>query len=139
MYVVAFAKGANFGCHSFLLLQEHAPGLQIADPGDHGTLHDGAAFIIFDVAHPAWFLQCNLFCEALLFEIANGVVVGIGQEMFDGRRGFDVIFQVRHQMSAVAFHLLIRGDGAKDDLSKFTAVKWAVSDSPSDLLASGRA
>ena len=34
------------------LLEQHAARFQVSNAGDHGALHDGAAFVILDVAHP---------------------------------------------------------------------------------------
>lgn len=48
--------------------------------------------------------------------------------MLNGRRCLHVVFQVGHQVGTVAFDLLIRGNGAEDDLSKLTTVKWTVCD-----------
>ena len=66
-------------------------------------------------------------------EIANGVIVGIGEEVLDLRGGFDVVFEVVHQMGAVAFDLLVRGDGAEDDFGEFTRVEGPVGDSADDF------
>lgn len=89
---VAFAERADLGQDGLFLLEEHASGFEVANLGDHGALHDCAAFVVFDVAHPAWFLERDFFGEALLFEVADGVVVGVGEEMLDWGGGFDVIF-----------------------------------------------
>ncbi len=93
-------------------------------------MHDRAAFVIFDIAHPARFLQSDIFGEALLFEVANGVVVGVSEEMLDWGGGFDIIFEVGHEMGAVAFDLLVGGDGAEDYFSEFAAIEGTVGYSP---------
>lgn len=93
---VGFGEGADFGHDGFFLLEEHAPGFEVADSRHHGALHDGAAFVVFDVAHPARAVQGDFFGEALFFKVADCVVVGVGEEVLDGRSGFDVVFQVRH-------------------------------------------
>jgi len=131
---VAFGEGADFGGDGFFLFEQHAADFEVADPGHHGALHDGAAFVVFDVAHPAGFLERDFFGEALLFEVTDGVVVGVGEEVLDWGGGFDVVFQVRHEVRAVAFDLLVRGDGAEDDLGKFPGVERAVGDSSASAL-----
>ncbi len=40
-----------------------------------------------------------------------------------------------HEVCAVAFYLLVGGDGAKDDFGKLARVEWAVGDSPVSGLA----
>ena len=92
MDVVGFGEGADFGLDGLFLLKKHAAGFEVADLGDHGALHDGAAFIVFDVAHPDGLVEGDVFGEALLFEVANSVVVGIGEEVLDRGCGFDVVF-----------------------------------------------
>ena len=89
---VRLGKGADFGHDGFFLLEQHAAGFEVADARDHGALHDGAAFVVFDVAHPAGAVEGDFFGEALFFEVADGVVVGVGEEVLDRRRGFDVVF-----------------------------------------------
>ncbi len=132
--------------HRFLLLENHASGLEIADLGDHGTLHDGATLVVLDEAHPARFLERDLLGETLLLKVANGVIVGIRQKMHDIRRRFDIIlvnsisnaahvyrssnthFEMRHQMCAVPLDLLVRGDGAEDDLGELSALERLIGD-----------
>ena len=104
---VGFGEGADLGGDGFFLFEQHSAYFEVADAGDHGALHDGAALVVFDVAHPAGFLQCDILCEALLFEVAYGVVVGVGEKMLDGGGGFDVVFQMGHQVRAVTFDLLV--------------------------------
>ena len=94
MDVVRFGDGADLGVHAFLLLQQHPAGLEIADLGHHAALHDGAAFVVLDVAHPARFREGDLLGEALLLEVADRVVVGVGEEVHDVAGGFDVVLQV---------------------------------------------
>lgn len=130
---VAFGEGANLGLHGFFLLEQHAADFEIADARDHGALHDGAAFVVFDVAHPGGLVERDFFGEALLFEVADGVVVGVGEEMLDGGSGFDIVFEVGHEMRAVAFDLLVGGDGTEYDLGEFTGIEWAVRDPAYDL------
>ena len=63
----------------------------------------------------------------MLLEVADGVVVSVGKEIHDVRGGFDVVLEVRHEVCAVAFDLLIGRDGAEDYFGKSTAVEGAVS------------
>ena len=123
---VGGGEGADLGLDGFLLLEEHAGGLQVADLGDQAALHDGAAFVVFDVAHPERLFEGDVFGEALLLEIADGVVVGVGEEVLNWGSGLDVVFQMAHEMCAVAFDLLLRVDGEEDDFSKGTRRERAV-------------
>ena len=123
---VAFGKCADLGLHGFFLLEEHSADFQVSDARDHGALHDSAAFVVFDVAHPCGFLERDLFRETLLLEISDGVVIRVGKEVLDGGGGFDIVFQMGHEVRTVAFDLLVRRDGAEDDLSKFAGVEGTV-------------
>lgn len=96
MNLVAFAHGLDLRMHSSLLLEQQSSTFQISDLGQHRALHDGSAFVVLDVSHPPRFLQGNLLCKALFFEIADGVVVGICEEMHDIGCGFDVVLEMRH-------------------------------------------
>lgn len=125
---VALAECADLGENGFFLLEKHTASFEIADLGDHGALHDCAALIVFDVPHPTRFLECDLFGETLLLEVADGVIVGVGKEMLDRRGGFNVVFKMGHEMRAVAFDLLVRGDGAKHYFGELSAVERAVCD-----------
>ena len=89
---VGFGVRTDFRHDGFLLFEEHAAGFQVAHAGDHGTLHDSAAFVVFDVAHPLLAWERDVFTETLFAEIANGVVVRIGEKVFDLGGGFYVIF-----------------------------------------------
>jgi len=51
----------------------------------------------------------------------------------DRRSSFDVVFEMRHEMSAVTFDLLIGGDGAEHDLSEPSSFERSVRD-PSNYL-----
>ena len=66
-------------------------------------------------------------------EIADGVVVGVGEEVLDLGGGFDVVFEVVHQVGAVAFDLLVGGDGAEDDFGEFARMEGPVGDSADDF------
>lgn len=76
--LVALAEGADLGVHGFLLLQQHATHFEIPNAREHRTLHDGAAFVVLDITHPDLLVQGDLLGEALLFEITNGIVIGVG-------------------------------------------------------------
>lgn len=107
MDVVGFADGADFGVDGFFLFEQHASGFEIADPWHHRTLHYCAAFVVFDVAHPFWLLERDFFCKALLLKVSDSVIVGVGEEVHDVGGGLDVVFEVRHEVSAIAFDLLV--------------------------------
>ena len=61
-------------------------------------MHERSTFVILDVTHPDWFVEVNFLGEALLLEVANRVVVGVSEEVGDGRGSLDVVFQMIHQM-----------------------------------------
>ncbi len=73
------------------LLEEHAAGFEVADFGEHAALHYGAAFVVFDVSHPTGFGEGDFFGEALFFEVADCVVVGVGKEVHYVGSAADVI------------------------------------------------
>ena len=123
---VALGEGSYLRRHCFFLLEQHAANFKIPDARNHSTLHDGSAFVILDIAHPTWFLQSDFLCKSLLFEISNCIIVGVCEEVFDWGSCSDIVFQVGHKMCSVAFDLLVGGDGAKNDLSEFAAIKGAV-------------
>lgn len=50
---VRLAKCAHLSCHRLFLLEEHPAGFEITNPGDHGALHDGSTFVVFNVSHPS--------------------------------------------------------------------------------------
>ena len=105
---VALGKSTYLGEDGFTLLDDHLARFQVADFRDHRTLHDGASLVVLDVAHPQVLVQRDVLREALLAEVADGVVVGVGQEVLDlGGVRFDEVFEVRHQVCAVAFDLLV--------------------------------
>ena len=95
-------------------------------------MHDGSTFVVFDVTHPCGLFERYVLCKALFLEIADRVVVSIREEMLNRRGRFHVVFEMRHEVCAVALNLLIGGYGAEDDLRKFTSVERAVSDSSAE-------
>ena len=133
---VTLTESADLRLDSLFLLQKHTTGFQVADFGDHGALHDGAAFVVLDIAHPPRLVERDFFCEALLFKVTYSVVIGVCEEVLDLRSGFDVVFEVGHEVRAVAFDLLVGRDGAEDNLSELPAVEGAVGDSSVVRLAS---
>ena len=92
MHDVRFGKGADLGHDGFFLLEKHATGFEVADFGHHGALHDGAAFVVFDIAHPPRFVQRDVFGETLFFEVPDSVVIGICEKVLDWGSCFDVVF-----------------------------------------------
>ena len=49
--------------------------------------------------------------------------------MLDGRSGFDIVFEMGHQMCTVPLNLLVRGNGTEDDFGKLTTVEGSVCNS----------
>jgi len=107
MDLEGFGDGADFRVDAFFLLEQHAAALEVADLGHHATLHDCAAFVVLDIAHPAGLFKRDFLGEALLFEVADGVVVGVGEKVHYVGCGFDVVFEVGHEVGAIAFDLLV--------------------------------
>ena len=105
--LVALADCSDLRVCALLLFQKHAPGLEVADLGHHAALHDCAAFVIFDVAHPARLFEGDFLGEALFLKVADGVVVGVGEEVHNLGGRFDVVFEMGHEMGAIAFDLLV--------------------------------
>ena len=126
MHDVAFGKGANLCMNHLLLFEQHASYLEISDSWDHRTLHDCATFVVFDVAHPDWLRQRYFFGEPLLFEIANGIIISVCEKMLNRRGSFDIVFEVGHKMSTIAFDLLIGRYGTKNNFCELSGVKRAV-------------
>ena len=108
MDLVALAYCHYFGVCAFFLLEQHSAGFEVADLWDHAALHNGAAFVVLDVAHPSRLFQCNFLGEALFLEVSNSVVVGVGEKVHDFGCGFDIVLQMRHEMGTIAFDLLVR-------------------------------
>lgn len=85
--------------------------VHILDLWQHGALHDRPAFVVLDIADPAFSRQSDLLGEALLFEVSHGIIIRIGEEMIDRRVSFpDVILERVHQMRAVTLDRQSRPD-----------------------------
>lgn len=125
--------GADLSLNALFLLQEHAAAFEIAKAGQHGALHDGATLVIFDIAHPDRLLERDLLCKTLLLEIANSIIVGIGQKVHHGTSGFDIVFEMGHKVCTVALDLLVRRDGTEDDFSELAVPKRPEGDATHDL------
>lgn len=110
------------------MFQQHATHLEVAHARQHGALHDGAALVVLDVAHPHGLVQCDFFREPLFLKVTNSVVIGIGQEMHDIAGGFHIVLQMGHEMRPVALNLLVAADGAEDDLGELAALERPVCD-----------
>ena len=135
---VAAREDADLGVRGLLLLGQHLGGGEVPHVRDHGALHDGAPFVVLDVAHPQRLVEADVLGEALLLEVADGVVVRVGEEVLDlGRVGLDKVLEVGHHVRAVAFDLLVRGDGAEDDLGEVAVVEGAVGDASEGRRAMG--
>ena len=86
----------NLGQNGFPLLSEDIRLCEIVDFAQHCTLHDRAAFVIFDVPGPYRPIECDFLGEALLFEVPDGIVVCVGEKVHhawvcDGNVVFEVI------------------------------------------------
>ena len=135
MDLMTLTDSPNLCMYSGFLLEEESATFEISDFRQHGTLHYRTTFVVFNVPHPPSLVQGDLLCKSLLLEISYSVVVGVSQEVHDIRSGLDIVFQMRHKMSAVALDLLIRRDGAKHNLCKLASLKRLVGDSSDQLVS----
>ena len=71
--------------------------------------------------------------EALLLEVANGVVVSVREEVVELLL-LCVVLQLVHQARSIAFHLLLRRDGEEHDLRKLLGVEGSEDAAAKDLL-----
>lgn len=72
--------------------------------------------------------QLDLFAEALLLKVPNGELIGEGKKVQD--IVLDVIvFEHVHEMSTVAFDLLLRRHSAEHDFGETLACKHTEADS----------
>ena len=100
---MGFRLLSNLFKDSFSLLRNDLLCLEIIDVLKHRALHDGSAFVIFDISRPYGTIQRNLFREALLPEITDCVVVRIREEMHHCRiGGLYMGFEVVHQHTTIA-------------------------------------
>ena len=118
---------------ALFLFEQQPTCFQISYLGQHATLHDSAAFVVLDIAHPLWFVECDVLGEALFLEVANRIIVRICEKVHHIARGTDVVFQMRHQMRAISLDLLIGRDSAEDYLGEVAAFERFIGYSPEDL------
>ena len=114
------------------LLADIAVQRRVSNVPLYCTLHHCASIVVFNVAFPSSFWQGWTFCEPLLAEILDRVVVGVCQEVVEFV-GLSVILQFVHQTGSIAFHLLLRRNCQKHDLSKLLGVKWPKDAATEDL------
>lgn len=92
-----------------LLLEQQRSHLKIFDLGQHCALHDGSAFVIFDVPRPQMTRQRDFLSEALLFEVTESIIIGVGKEMLDSRMStLDPVLDVIHKMRAITLEQMRR-------------------------------
>lgn len=102
---------------NFLLLSYDRTELRVHDARMQFTVHECGTLVLFYVAGVHRSHYFDVLRESLLFEIAYSEFVSISQEVLDAVT-CAVVFQVIHEVCAVAFHLLIAGDRTEDDLSE---------------------
>lgn len=68
----------------------------------------------------------------LLLEVANGIVIGVCEEVSHLRILRDVILEMVHQMRTITLDLLRRRNSAEDDLGEFPVVERSVRDASQD-------
>lgn len=102
---------------NFFLLPYDRTELCVHDARMQFTVHERGTLVLLDVASEHWPHHFDVFREALFLEVADGEFVGIREEMLDAVARA-VIFQVVHEMRAVAFDLLVTGDCAENNFGK---------------------
>mmetsp|Transcript_60321 Transcript_60321/g.142119 ORF Transcript_60321/g.142119 Transcript_60321/m.142119 type:complete len:229 (-) Transcript_60321:39-725(-) len=73
--------------------------------------------------------------EALLLEVADGVVVGVGQEVVDLVQAHREVLRLVHQPRPVPAHLFLCLDGAESNFTDALIRAWAVADAADGLVA----
>lgn len=85
-----------------LLLEQQRSHLKIFDLRQHRALHDGSTFVIFDVPRPQMTRQRDFLSEALLLEVTESIIIGVGEKMLDTRMStLDPVLDVIHKMRAI--------------------------------------
>jgi len=76
----------------------------------------------------------NKSCSAsyLLLEVANGIVIGVCEEVSHLRVLRDVVLEMVHQMRTITLDLLRRRNGAEDNLGEFPVVERSVRNASQD-------
>ena len=113
------------------LLSDHLRDLEVVDSGVDAALHEGAAVVVLDEAGPLLSRRRHVLGEALLFEVADRIVVGVGekgQELL----GLQLCLQVVHEVRSVALHLLVGSDGAERNLNEAVIVEGVEADAAHD-------
>ena len=124
---------AHLLVHRLSLLADHHREVRVGHLRGQCALHYGATVVLLDVPHPLLPLHHDVLGEPLLLEVANGVVVGEGDEVGHVLLLAHVLLEVIHQASAIAFHLLAGAHRAEGDLGHFLAPERAVSDAANHL------
>eukprot|EP00968_Pinguiococcus_pyrenoidosus_P002140 scaffold111_cov252-Pinguiococcus_pyrenoidosus.AAC.8 len=109
---------------------DHLRDLHVVDGGMDVALHQRPAVIVFDVAVPLLPRHADRLAEALLLEVADGVVVRVREEV--SNLVLHVVLQLIHHPRAEALDLLRRRDGAEGDLRDPLLEHGAVADAPHD-------
>jgi hypothetical protein len=79
--------------------------IEVPHLGQHRALHDRSALIVLDVPNPLFAIERDFFGEPLFLEIADSIIIGIGEEVVDRRVDFpNVILERVHQVRAVPLH-----------------------------------
>ena len=98
----------------------------------HVAFHGGAPIIVLDETLIASLGHGNGLGESLFFEIANGVIVGVGNKVFNSGARARLLEQV-HEFGAVPLDLVVAVDGAKGNFRKAFFGKGAVANAPNDF------
>ena len=125
---VRLGVGSDLGLDALLLLEEHAAHLEVAHAGQHGALHYSAAFVVLDVPHPDLLVEGDLLSESLFFEVPDGVVVRVRQEVHHIARRLHVVLEVGHHVCAITLNLLVATNGTENDFGELSALEWAERD-----------
>lgn len=94
----SYSTNGRKGTYRFLVRQ-HLMHFNVFDLWQHLALHDRSSFIILDIPNPSFTIKRDFFREPLFPKVPDGVIIGISEEIIDGRMsGSDMIFESVHQV-----------------------------------------
>lgn len=104
MYNVRFGNRTDPRVYKGFLILHHIPDIEMVDSRVDIALHEVGAIIIFNHTLPNALMQANTPRETLLLEVADGKVVGIGEEVRD-TLSLHMLLQVVHEACPKTFNL----------------------------------
>lgn len=100
----------------------------------HVAFHVGATITVLDEILNQSLWHGNGLGESLFFEIANCIIVGVGNKVFNSGARACLLEQV-HEFGAVPLDLVVAVDGAKGNFRKAFLRKGPVANAPNDFFA----